>query len=94
MRVTKTQTLRVGKKLNVNFDHVHVDTLRHGINVELEHGSRHGPNLNVTNNSITKSAIIALAHIYEFPDYYEALEKMEEKLKQKWRGKRKPSIFL
>lgn len=94
MRVTKTQTIRIGRKLNVDFDVISVDTLKSGINVEMEHGKRFGKILNVTNDSITKSAIIALAHLHEFPDYYEALEKMEEKLKRKWKGKRKPCIFL
>lgn len=92
-KATKTQTLRAGKKLGVNFDVISVDTLQTGINVELEHGKRHG-RTNITNDSIILSATIALAHLEEFPDYYEALEKMEEKLKLKWKGKKKPNIFI
>lgn len=93
MRVTKSQAARVGKKLGVDFDVIDVDTLKAGMNVELEHGKRHGIT-NVTNDSLLISAKIALAHLEEFPDYYEALEKMEEKLKKKWKGKKKPHIFL
>jgi hypothetical protein len=92
-KVTKTQTARVHKKLEVDINSVSIDTLQKGINVELEHGKRHGKT-NVTNDSITLSATIALAHLEEFPDYYEALEKMEEKLRKKWKGKLKPKIFL
>ena len=93
MKITKQQALRVGNKLSVNFEAIDVETLQAGINVEMEHGNRRGKT-NVTNNSILLSAKIALAHLEEFPDYYEALEKMEVKLKKKWKGKRKPFLFL
>lgn len=93
MKVTKAQASRVGKKLGVNFGVISLETLQAGINVELEHGRRHG-RTNVTNDSISLSATIALAHLEEFPDYYEALEKMEQRLKKKWKGRRKPDVFL
>lgn len=93
MKITKTQAERAGKKLDVNFDVVDIDTLKKGMNVELEHGRRHGIT-NVTNDNLLISAKIALAHLEEFPDYYKALEKMEIKLKKKWHGKRSPSVFL
>lgn len=93
MKVTKAQARRAGKKLNVDFDVIDEDTLKFGMNIELEHGKRHGIT-NVTNDSILVSAKIALAHLEEYPDYYEALEKMEDKLKKKWKGKKKPHIFL
>ncbi len=92
MKITKAQALRAGKKLNVNFEVVDVETLKDGMNVELEHGRRRGIT-NITNDGILLSAQIALAHLAEFPDYYDALEKMEEKLKKKWKGKKKPNIF-
>lgn len=93
MKATKTQTLRAAKQLGVNLDVIDVDTLKKGINVELEHGKRHGKT-NITNDSIIMSLKIACAHLEEFPDYYEALERMEEKLKNKWKSKKKPKIFL
>jgi Protein of unknown function (DUF5661) len=77
----------------VDFEVISPETLQVGINVELEHGRRHG-RTNVTNDSISLSATIALAHLEEFPDYYEALEKMEQRLKKKWKGRRKPDVFL
>ena len=40
-----------------------------GINIELEHGSIK-PKTNVTNNNLLTTAKIALAHLNEFPNYY------------------------
>ncbi len=93
MKVSKAQAARAGKKLGVDFDAVSVDTLKIGMNVELEHGRRHGIT-NVTNDSLLISAKIALAHLEEFPDYYEELEKMEIKLKKKWKKKEKTCNFF
>lgn len=93
MKVTKAQALRAAKQFGVNLDVIDIDTIKKGINVELEHGKRHGKT-NVTNDSIMLSLKIACAHLEEFPDYYEALDKMEEKLKNKWSGKKKPKIFI
>ena len=40
-----------------------------GINIELEHGLVN-PNTNVTNNDLEMTAKIAIAHLNEFPNYY------------------------
>lgn len=93
MKVSKAQALRAGNRIGVDFDVIDVATLQRGMNVELEHGRIRGVT-NVTNNSLLLTAKIALAHLDEYPDYYEALEKMEEKLYKKWHGKNRPSIFL
>ena len=50
--------------------------------VELEHGS-HDPQTNVTNDDLIVTGKIALAHMKEFPDYYERLEKMEREAENK-----------
>ena len=47
-----------------------------GMNVELEHGTRF-PDLDVTGDDPVITAKIALAHLREFFDYYERLERME-----------------
>ena len=93
MKATLKQAIHAGKKIGVNFEVISPDTLKRGINVELEHGKRHG-RTNITNDSILLSATIAMAHLEEFPDYYDALEKMELRLKKKWHGRRKPSVFI
>jgi hypothetical protein len=91
MKVSKKETLRIGKRLKVNFDIIPVELLQHGINIEMEHA---GGRTNVIGCSFYKAGKIALAHLSEFIDYYYELEKMEEKLKKKHKGKRKPKIFL
>jgi hypothetical protein len=47
-----------------------------GMNVELEHGTRF-PDLDVTMDDPVTTAKIALAHLREFHDYYERLQRME-----------------
>jgi hypothetical protein len=46
------------------------------MNVELEHGTRF-PDLDVSGDDPVITLKIALAHLREFPDYYERLEVME-----------------
>lgn len=91
--LTLAKTKEIGNKLNVNFDVISVNTLRQGIIIELEHGKRY-KETNITNDNLILTAKIALAHLIEYPDYYDYLEKMEEKLYKKWSGKKKPNIFL
>ena len=92
-KVTIKQTFRVGNKLEVNFDILDVRSLQRGINVELEHGRKCGLT-NVTNSNLEITAKIALAHLMEYIDYYDELKIMEDKLKQKHKGKRKINIFV
>ena len=53
-----------------------------GMNVELEHGLV-DPQTNLTNDDNIMTGKIALAHLKESGEYYEALEKMEKCLEQK-----------
>ncbi|GAI79999.1 unnamed protein product, partial [marine sediment metagenome] len=55
-------------------------------NVELEHGSEN-LRTNVTNDDSLVTGKIALAHLNEFPDYYDRLEKMEEEADKFWEKK-------
>ena len=59
----------VAKKLNIVFDKFTPQDLLEGIHIELEHGSIN-PKTNVTNNDLLMTAKIALAHLNEFPNYY------------------------
>ena len=75
----------VGKLLNIKFDKFTEEDLMEGLNVELEHGSIN-PNTNVTNDSLILTAKIALAHLNEFPNYYNkeyGIKKFEKYLKTK-----------
>lgn len=53
-----------------------LEDVRNGMNVELEHGTRF-PDLDVSGDDPVVTAKIALAHLREFPDYYERLAVME-----------------
>ncbi len=61
--------VRVAKMLGVSFDKFTLEDLVTGINIELEHGTRN-PMTNVTNDNLIVTMKIALAHLNEFPDYY------------------------
>lgn len=60
-----------------------LEQLRKGMDVELEHGTRF-PDLDVTGDDPVVTAKIALAHLREFPDYYERLETMEREADAAW----------
>jgi len=53
------------------------------MDIELEHGTV-DENTNVTNDDSLITGKIALAHLNEFPDYYDRLEKMEKEAHQFW----------
>lgn len=61
--------LKVAKELGINFTKFSLQDFITGINIELEHG-KVNPLTNVTNNDPLITAKIALAHLNEFPDYY------------------------
>ncbi len=63
------EILRVARYLNVDFSKFPFEDFKRGINIELEHGLEN-INTNVTNNDIIKTAKIALAHLSEYPNYY------------------------
>lgn len=76
--------LDVAKELNIDFTKFSLNDFIIGINIELEHGLVN-PETNVTNNNLLLTAKIALAHLNEFPDYYNkeyGLPAFEERLKQ------------
>ncbi|MGZ8579720.1 MAG: DUF5661 family protein [Actinomycetota bacterium] len=53
-----------------------VEQFRRGMEVELEHGRR-DPLTDVTDDDPLVTARIAWAHLKEFPDYYDRLDRME-----------------
>lgn len=55
--------------LKVKFDKFTPDEFLRGINIELEHG-KVSPETNVTDDNLIMTAKIALAHLNEFPNYY------------------------
>lgn len=73
----------MGEHLNITWEGFDVEQFRRGMVVELEHGLR-DPATNVTDDDLLLTAKIALAHLNEFPDYYDRLEEMEEEAEAYW----------
>lgn len=74
----------IANKLGIIFDRFSAYDFLTGINIELEHGSIN-PLTNVTNDDLEMTAKIALAHLNEYPNYYNkeyGLPSLEEKLKK------------
>ena len=63
-------SMYAAKVLGVTFDKFTPQEFLDGINIEIEHGTIN-PNTNLTNNNLIATAKIALAHLNEFPNYYD-----------------------
>ena len=61
--------LYAARELGVDFSKFTKEEFLDGINIELEHGLIN-PLTNVTNNDLIITSKIALAHLNEFPNYY------------------------
>ncbi|WP_229396851.1 DUF5661 family protein [Methanosarcina sp. DH1] len=83
---TAEEAKTVGEQLGIKWDEFDVDQFRRGMDVELEHGTQ-DPLTNVTNDDPIMTGKIALAHLNEFPDYYDRLEEMEEEAEKFWESK-------
>jgi hypothetical protein len=80
---------RIGDAIGVDWTAVPLEQFREGLAVELEHGS-HDPQTNVTNNDEILTGKIALAHLKEYPDYYDRLARLESEAEDFW-SKKGPS---
>ena len=72
-------------KLGIKFDKFSIEEFLEGINIESEHG-KINPITNVTDDDLIKTSKIALAHLNEFPNYYNpnyGLKIFEEFLKNR-----------
>lgn len=75
----------VAEILDIKFDKFPPEELLRGLNIELEHGLIN-KSTNVTNDDLLLTAKIALAHLKEFPNYYNkdyGLKMFEKYLKYK-----------
>ena len=61
--------VNASNELNIVFDKFSINDFLTGINIELENGSVN-PITNVTNDDLLMTSKIALAHLNEFPNYY------------------------
>jgi hypothetical protein len=69
--------------IDISNEEYTIEDVAVGMNVEAEHGTRF-PDLDVTGDDPVITAKIALAHLREFPDYYERLEAMEREAEAAW----------
>lgn len=72
-------------KLNIHLDKFSIQDFITGYNIELEHGIVN-ERTNVTNNDPIMTAKIALAHLNEYPNYYNkeyGLPALERELKNR-----------
>ena len=76
----------IGEKLGIVWDKFDIDQFARGMNVELEHGLS-DPETNVTGNDPTMTGKIVLAHLREYPDYYDRLDKLEAEAEDFWQKK-------
>lgn len=77
--------VKISNKLNLKFNKYSIKDLLTGINIELEHG-KINPETNITNNDLEMTTKIALAHLNEYPNYYNeeyGLPYFEKILKEK-----------
>jgi len=82
---SREEILEAARSLGVTFDQFTEEDLLTGFHIELEHG-RQNPATNVTNDDLIMTIKIALAHLNEFPDYYNndyGLPALERSLKDK-----------
>ena len=75
-RTTTEEARRVGDEIGVDWDRFDLEQFLAGMDVEYEHGS-HDAQTDVTGDDPIITGKIALAHMKEFPDYYERLARME-----------------
>lgn len=76
----------IGESLGIDWGKFSVEQYRMGLDVELEHGLV-SPDTNVTDDDPMMTGKIALAHLSEFPDYYDRLEKLEKEAKDFWKNR-------
>ena len=67
--MSNNEVLRIAQMLNIDFKRFPFEDFKRGIIIELEHG-KINPVTNVTDDNLLKTAKIALAHLNEYPNYY------------------------
>lgn len=86
-RTTLDEAKRVGDTIGVDWNQFDLEQFRAGMDVEFEHGG-HDAQTDVTGDDPILTGKIALAHMKEFPDYYERLERMEKEAEGDWTARR------
>jgi Protein of unknown function (DUF5661) len=90
-RTTAEEAREIGDQIGVDWDRFDLEQFRAGIDVEYEHGS-HDPQTDVTGDDPVITGKIALAHLKEFPDYYQRLQLMEQEAERAWGADRDAQV--
>lgn len=85
LHFTAEEAAAIGAELGIDWKAFGVEQFRKGLDVELEHGLV-DPDTNVSSDDPLTTGKIALAHLREFPDYYDRLEEMEVEAEAFWEG--------
>ena len=102
-QIDAEEARKVGTALGIDWAKVDLQQFRRGLErlvtvsalfdeaalaeVELEQGARDAET-NVTNDDLTITGKITLAHLKEFPDYYSRLDKLEAEADEYWASRR------
>lgn len=86
-KFTTEEAKWAGEQIGIDWQEYDIEQFRMGLEVELEHGLV-DPVTNVTNDDLTMTAKIALAHLKEIPDYYTRLKKMENEAEAEFGSKK------
>lgn len=81
-KFTVEEAKTVGDQLGLDWNKFDLEQFRHGMDIELEHGTTN-PKTNVTNDDPLTTGKIALAHMQESADYYVRLDKIEAEAEKK-----------
>ena len=80
---TPEHARRIGDSIGADWTKIPLEQFRLGLAVEMEHGA-HDPQTNVTNDDEILTGKIALAHLKEYPDYYDRLVELEKAAEEYW----------
>lgn len=84
--IDKRTSNKLMKAFNIDPKVIKPKMWNYALNVESEHND-------ITGNDLILTSKIVLAHLLEFPNYYQYLKKMESKLNKYWAHKVKPILF-
>jgi len=74
---------QIGELLGIDWNKFDVEQFRHGMDIELEHGTVK-EQTNTTDDDPIKTGKIALAHLSKYPDYYARLDDLEKEAEEYW----------
>lgn len=92
-KVSVDDAYKLAQSFGLDLNTVPISVWRYALEVEFEHGPKFGPRFDVTHYQLIPTAQIALAHLEEFPDYYQRLYQLEREAINYWNKRVKPPIF-